>query len=44
MVISSMKDKNEHINLWIIDSLRKENRAKSQKEKTPSEFRKASLP
>jgi len=43
MVISSMKDKNEHINLWIIDSLRKDNRAKSQKEK-PTEFRKTSLP
>ena len=33
MVISSMKEKNEHINLWIIDSLRKESRAKSQEQK-----------
>ena len=33
MLTNWMKDKNEHINLWILERLRREDRAKSQKEK-----------
>ena len=37
MMTNSMQEKNEHINLWILEQLRREDRAKSQKEKAEAQ-------